>query len=38
MELEIYLKYKMKITAEIMSKNGRALSSDDELCYYLDFW
>lgn len=38
MELEIYFKYKMKITAEIMSKNGRALSSDDELCYYLDFW
>lgn len=38
MELEIYLKYKMKITAGIMSKNGRELSSDDEMCYYLDFW
>lgn len=38
MELEIYLKYKMSTTAEIISKDGCELSSDDELCYYLDFW
>ena len=38
MELEIYFRYKMKTTAEIVSKDGRELSSDDELCYYLDFW
>lgn len=38
MELEIYLKYKMKTSAEIIGKNGRELSSDDEMCYYLDFW
>ena len=38
MELEIYLKYKMSTTAEIISKDGRELSSDNELCYYLDFW
>ena len=38
MELEIYFKYKMKTTAEIVSKDGRELSSDDELCFYLDFW
>lgn len=38
MELEIYFKYKVSTTAEIVSKDGRALSSDDELCYYLDFW
>ena len=38
MELEIYLKYKMSTTAEIVSKDGCELSSDDELCYYLDFW
>ena len=38
MELEIYFKYKMKTTAEIISKDGHELSSDDELCYYLDFW
>ena len=37
MELEIYLKYKMKTTVEIISKTGRELSSDDELCYNLDF-
>ena len=38
MELEIYFKYKVSTTAEIISKDGRELSSDDELCYYLDFW
>lgn len=38
MELELFLKYKMSTTAEIISKDGRELSSDDELCYYLDFW
>ena len=38
MELEIFLKYKMSTTAKIISKDGRELSSDDELCYYLDFW
>ena len=38
MELEIYFRYKMETTAEIVSKDGRELSSDDELCYYLDFW
>lgn len=38
MELEIYFKYKMNTTAEIISKDERELSSDDELCYYLDFW
>lgn len=37
MELEIYFKYKMKTTAEIISKYGHELSSDDEICYYLDF-
>lgn len=38
MELEIYFRYKMETTAEIVSKDGHELSSDDELCYYLDFW
>ena len=38
MELEIYFKYKMNTIAEIISKDERELSSDDELCYYLDFW
>lgn len=38
MELEIYFKYKMKTTVDIISKDRRELSSDDELCYYLDFW
>lgn len=38
MKLEIYLKYKMSMTTEIISKDGRELSSDDELCYYLNFW
>ena len=38
MELEIYFRYKMETTAEIVSKDGRELLSDDELCYYLDFW
>lgn len=38
MELEIYFRYKMETTAEIVSRDGRELSSDDELCYYLDFW
>ena len=38
MELEIYLKYKAFTRAEILRKDGRELSSDDELCYNLDFW
>lgn len=38
MELEIYLKYEVSTTAKIISKDGSELSSDDELCYYLDFW
>lgn len=38
MELELFLKYKMSTTAKIISKDGHELSSDDELCYYLDFW
>ena len=38
MELEIYLKYKASTTADILCVNGGTLSSDDELCYYLDFW
>lgn len=38
MELEIYLKYKASTTADILRVNGGALSSDDELCYYLEFW
>ena len=38
MELEIYLKYKAFTRAEILRKDGRDLSSDDELCYNLDFW
>lgn len=38
MELEIYLKYKAFTGAEILRKDGRELSSDDELCYNLDFW
>lgn len=38
MELEIYLKYKVFTRAEILRKDGRELSSDDELCYNLDFW
>lgn len=38
MELELYFKYKASTTAEIEDFRGHALSSDDELCYYLDFW
>ena len=38
MELEIYLKYKVFTRAEILRKDDRELSSDDELCYDLDFW
>lgn len=38
MELEIYLKYKASTTANILRIDGETLSSDDELCYYLDFW
>lgn len=38
MELEIYLKYKASTTADILCVNGGTLSSDDELCYYLEFW
>ena len=37
MELEIYLKYEAFTRAEILRKDGRELSSDDELCYNLDF-
>ena len=38
MELEIYLKYKAATTADILRVDGGTLSSDDELCYYLEFW
>lgn len=38
MELEIYLKYKAFTGAEILRKDDLELSSDDELCYNLDFW
>ena len=38
MELEIYLKYKALTTADILRIDGETLSSDDELCYYLEFW
>ena len=38
MELEIYLKYKAFTGAEIFRKDDLELSSDDELCYNLDFW
>lgn len=38
MELEIYLKYKASTTADILCVDGGTLSSDDELCYYLEFW
>lgn len=38
MELEIYLKYKARTRAEILRKDDCELSSDDELCYNLDFW
>lgn len=38
MELEIYLKYKAATTVDILRVDGGTLSSDDELCYYLDFW
>lgn len=37
MELEIYLKYKAQTGADIISQDSSELSSDDELCYYLDF-
>lgn len=37
MELEIYLKYKVFTRAEILRKDDRELSSDDELYYNLDF-
>ena len=38
MELEIYLKYVGRTRAEILRKDDGELSSDDELCYNLDFW
>ena len=38
MELEIYMKYKARTRVEILRKDDRELSSDDELCYNLDFW
>ena len=38
MELEIYLKYKAFTRAEILRKDDRELSSDDKLCYDLEFW
>lgn len=38
MELELFITYKMIITAKITNANGRELSSDEKLCYYLDFW
>lgn len=38
MELEIYLKYTGRTRAEILRKDDRELSSDDELCYNLEFW
>lgn len=38
MELELNVSYKMMNTAKIVSEDGRKLSSDDKLCYYLDFW
>lgn len=38
MELEIYLKYKASTTAHILRVDDGTLSSDDELCYYLEFW
>lgn len=38
MELEIYMKYKARTRAEILRKDDRELSSDDELCYNLEFW
>lgn len=38
MELEVYLKYKGFTRAEILRKDDRELSSDDKLCYNLEFW
>ena len=38
MELDIYLKYKASTTADILCVDDGTLSSDEELCYYLDFW